>query len=89
MTDPRLREILGPGGAAALINAQRAVLAAHPDARSLALTWVGWTRTEWDFTFVQREPGRRYSVHVPHDGEAITIRRLHSSDRPGTGPLAD
>ncbi|HWH15008.1 MAG TPA: hypothetical protein VNT51_09690 [Miltoncostaeaceae bacterium] len=84
-----MREILGPAGQAALINAQRAVLTAHPEARSLMLTWVGWTRADWEFTFVQRDPAHRYSVHVPHDGSPLAIRRLDASDRPGTGPLAD
>lgn len=89
MTDPRVREILGPAGAAALLNAQRAILTAHPEARALTLTWVGWTVADWDFTFVQRDPAARYTVHVPHDGSPLTIRRLDASDRPGTGPLGD
>lgn len=87
MIDPRIREILGPTGSEALAEAQRTISAAHSDARALTLTWAGWTPEEWNFTFLEREPARRFTVHVPHGGGNITVRLLDASDRPGTGPL--
>lgn len=87
MIDPRIREMLGPLGSAALSEAHRGVTTAHPDAGALTLTWAGWTPTEWNFTFLQRDPPRRFAVSVLHDGNSVSVRTLEASDRPGTGPL--
>lgn len=89
MTDPAIREVLGPEGAAALIEAQRTILSAHPDARVLTLTWITWTPAAWQFTFLQRSPARRYQVEAPHAGQGVSVRVREPSDRPGAGPLAD
>lgn len=89
MTDPAIREMLGPDGAAALIEAQRTILSAHPEARVLTLTWLTWTPTAWQFTFLQRRPARRYQVEAPHSGTGLSVRVREPSDRPGSGPLGD
>jgi hypothetical protein len=86
--DPRVRDILGPVGTAALSEAQRTMSESLTDVDALLLTWAGWTVDEWTFTFLQREPARRLSLHVPHDGRPVALRTLGPSDRPGSGPLA-
>jgi hypothetical protein len=86
--DPRVRDMLGPVGTAALEQAREAIGETFTDIDALLLTWAGWTPEAWTFTFLQREPARRLSLHVPHDGSPVAIQTLSPSDRPGSGPLA-
>jgi hypothetical protein len=89
MNPRRIRDILGPAGAAALSSATHIIAETHPDAAELDLTWTNWTTEEWNFTFARRTPAGRLVIHLPHDGRPIIIDELGPSDRPGSGPLGD
>jgi hypothetical protein len=89
MNGRRVRDILGPAGAAALTSAMHIIAETHPDVGELELTWTNWTAREWNFTFTRRAPAGRLVIHLPHDGTPVVITELGPSDRPGAGPLGD
>jgi len=81
--------MLGPAGAAALASAVEILAESYPDDGNLAVTWAGWTATEWTFTFRRRATPGRLVIHLPHDGARVVIDELGPSDRPGASPLGD
>jgi hypothetical protein len=89
MNPRRMRDMLGPAGAAALASAAHLVAETHPDAGELSLTWSNWTAHEWNFTFAQTVPPGRLVIHLPHAGGPVVIAELGPSDRAGAGPLGD
>jgi hypothetical protein len=89
MNPRRLRDLLGPAGAAALASAVDIIAEAYPDDGELAVTWASWTDQEWNFTFRRRTVDGRLAIHLPHDGGHVVIDELGPSDRPGAGPLGD
>jgi hypothetical protein len=89
MNPRRMRDMLGPAGAAALASGAHIISETYPEAGELSLTWSNWTGHEWNFTFVRHAPPGRLVIHLPHDGGPIVIDELGPSDRAGAGPLGD
>ena len=89
MNPRRMRDMLGPAGAAALASAAHIVAETYPEAGELSLTWSNWTVREWNFTFTRHAPPGRLAIHLPHDGGPVVIDELGPSDRAGAGPLGD
>ena len=86
MNPRRLRDMLGPAGAAALASAVDIIAEAYPDDGELAVTWANWTDEEWNFTFRRRSVDGRLVIHLPHDGGHVSPRRQAKTSSSPTSP---